>query len=312
MDLKTVSLYTCTFIVWTYGPCVINFFYFIALMTVFLKIYIYCLDLLSYFVLFIIWIWLYGPIDHILNYLLFNIYDTFPVQLHIYCIDLRSTFLHLSTVCFLTYCNSFVIQSKSLSLSLSLSLCHTLSVRSRLRACVCVTLKCVKHDYISVHLQVEAEYMLQICAEVNGKDIGSVCNYLIVCEGPIIDKVLEEVKRLRQRKYSSGVSNSRATKAQISLYFSRSPIRVSSAAYIIVRNLLLCLPWKKSRNWNWLAHHSNLFIHPFLMYNVIYWGWDWLTEMRFYGPINPLGSYRVGRSVYLTTLFLGRFSPLSG
>ena len=92
--------------------------------------------------------------------------------------------------------------------------------------------------------------MLQICAEVNGKDIGSVCNYLIVCEGPIIDKVLEEVKRLRQRKYSSGVSNIRATKAQISLYFSRIRSGSLVLAYIIIKNLLFCLPWKKSRNWN--------------------------------------------------------------
>ena len=32
--------------------------------------------------------------------------------------------------------------------------------------------------------------------------------------------------------------------------------------------------------------------------------------LRFYGPVNPVGSCR-GRSVYLTTLVLGRLSPLS-
>ena len=36
-----------------------------------------------------------------------------------------------------------------------------------------------------------------------------------------------------------------------------------------------------------------------------------LFVLRFYGPVNPLGSYRT-RSVYLTTLLLIRLSPLSG
>ena len=33
--------------------------------------------------------------------------------------------------------------------------------------------------------------------------------------------------------------------------------------------------------------------------------------LRFYGPVNPMGSYRAW-SVYLTTRLLGRLSPLSG
>ena len=36
-----------------------------------------------------------------------------------------------------------------------------------------------------------------------------------------------------------------------------------------------------------------------------------LFVLRFYGPVNPMGSCRV-RSVYLTTCLLGRLSPLSG
>ena len=36
-----------------------------------------------------------------------------------------------------------------------------------------------------------------------------------------------------------------------------------------------------------------------------------LFVLRFYGPVNPVGSCRA-RSVYLTTLLLGRLSPLSG
>ena len=36
-----------------------------------------------------------------------------------------------------------------------------------------------------------------------------------------------------------------------------------------------------------------------------------LFVLRFYGPVNPMGSCRA-QSVYLTTHLLGRFSPLSG
>ena len=36
-----------------------------------------------------------------------------------------------------------------------------------------------------------------------------------------------------------------------------------------------------------------------------------LFVLRFYGPVNPMGSCQV-RSVYLTTRLLGRLSPLSG
>ena len=36
-----------------------------------------------------------------------------------------------------------------------------------------------------------------------------------------------------------------------------------------------------------------------------------LFMLRFYGPVNPMGSYRA-RSAYLTTHLLGRLSPPSG
>ena len=36
-----------------------------------------------------------------------------------------------------------------------------------------------------------------------------------------------------------------------------------------------------------------------------------LFVLRFYGPVNPMGSYRAW-SVYLTTRLVGRLSPLSG
>ena len=36
-----------------------------------------------------------------------------------------------------------------------------------------------------------------------------------------------------------------------------------------------------------------------------------LFVLRFYGPVNPMGSCRA-RSVYLTARLLGRLSPLSG
>ena len=37
----------------------------------------------------------------------------------------------------------------------------------------------------------------------------------------------------------------------------------------------------------------------------------YLIVLRFYGPVNPMASCRA-QSVYLTTLLLGRFCPLSG
>ena len=40
-------------------------------------------------------------------------------------------------------------------------------------------------------------------------------------------------------------------------------------------------------------------------------GNSFVFVLRFYGPANPMGSCRA-RSVYLTTLLLGRLSPLSG
>ena len=36
-----------------------------------------------------------------------------------------------------------------------------------------------------------------------------------------------------------------------------------------------------------------------------------LFVLRFYGPVNPMGSCRA-RSVYLTTRLMGKLSPLSG
>ena len=41
------------------------------------------------------------------------------------------------------------------------------------------------------------------------------------------------------------------------------------------------------------------------------WAFLGLFVLRFYGPVNPMGSCRA-RSVYLTTRLLGRLSPLSG
>ena len=38
---------------------------------------------------------------------------------------------------------------------------------------------------------------------------------------------------------------------------------------------------------------------------------EFVFVLRFYGPVNPMGSCRA-RSVYLTTRLLGRLSPLSG
>ena len=54
--------------------------------------------------------------------------------------------------------------------------------------------------------------------------------------------------------------------------------------------------------------------HPLMMFyismkfreNILF-----VFVLRFYGPVNPMGSCRA-QSVYLTTRLLGRLSPLSG
>ena len=51
----------------------------------------------------------------------------------------------------------------------------------------------------------------------------------------------------------------------------------------------------------WLQHYQRLLYVEFVC----------LFVLRFYGPVNPMGSCRA-RSVYLTTRLLGRLSPLSG
>ena len=42
--------------------------------------------------------------------------------------------------------------------------------------------------------------------------------------------------------------------------------------------------------------------------HMFFVGW---VVLRFYGPVNPMGSCRA-RSIYLTIRLLGRLSPLSG
>ena len=52
-------------------------------------------------------------------------------------------------------------------------------------------------------------------------------------------------------------------------------------------------------------------LFPFVILEKIATDLDCLFVLRFYGPVNPMGSCRA-RSVYLTTRLLGRLSPLSG
>ena len=59
--------------------------------------------------------------------------------------------------------------------------------------------------------------------------------------------------------------------------------------------------------------YENCHIIIYLSYFFFFWQ-VWLFDLfvlRFYGPVNPMGSCRA-RSVYLTTHLLGRLSPLSG
>ena len=63
-----------------------------------------------------------------------------------------------------------------------------------------------------------------------------------------------------------------------------------------------------SENFHFLVVESSIYLnrHVFVMlYNKIC-----LFVLRFYGPVNPMGSCRA--SIYLTTHLLGRLSPLSG
>ena len=59
----------------------------------------------------------------------------------------------------------------------------------------------------------------------------------------------------------------------------------------------------------WLVKETSL--RKCWSYLVINFGGFCLFVLRFYGPVNPMGSRRA-RSVYLTTRLLGRLSPLSG
>ena len=61
-----------------------------------------------------------------------------------------------------------------------------------------------------------------------------------------------------------------------------------------------------SVNFHFLVVKISVYLnrHVFLMMVCLF-------VLRFYGPVNPMGSCRA-RSVYLTTRLLGRFSPLSG
>ena len=56
-------------------------------------------------------------------------------------------------------------------------------------------------------------------------------------------------------------------------------------------------------DWKHLTEAILMSIHSICFYG--------LFVLRFYGPVNPMGSCQV-RSVYLTTRLLGRLSPLSG
>ena len=55
--------------------------------------------------------------------------------------------------------------------------------------------------------------------------------------------------------------------------------------------------------------HKKCLCEAFLM--STYYVFHSLFVLRFYGPVNPMGSCRA-RSVYRTTRLLGRLSPLSG
>ena len=74
------------------------------------------------------------------------------------------------------------------------------------------------------------------------------------------------------------------------------------------------------RGWVYIdgSQRQNTAINPLMpteFFHFILWPSTCLMEslfvLRFYGPVNPMGSCRA-RSVYLTTRLPGRLSPLSG
>ena len=54
-----------------------------------------------------------------------------------------------------------------------------------------------------------------------------------------------------------------------------------------------------------------ILVHRKLIFTCVSLFFMCLFVLRFYGPVNPMGSCQA-RSVYLTTRLLGRLSPLSG
>ena len=74
-----------------------------------------------------------------------------------------------------------------------------------------------------------------------------------------------------------------------------------------LRFMIVALPGLFS----YLFFFSTQFRKISLRYKKIGYNINVLFVLRFYGPVNPMGSCRA-RSVYLTTHLLGRLSPLSG
>ena len=64
--------------------------------------------------------------------------------------------------------------------------------------------------------------------------------------------------------------------------------------------------YSKEIQYNHSYKIHNIYSHGFYFHRVVC-----LFVLRFYGPVNPMGSCRA-RSVYLTRRLLGRLSPLSG
>ena len=62
---------------------------------------------------------------------------------------------------------------------------------------------------------------------------------------------------------------------------------------------------------NWTESHNSIKLFDAYFIPFVFTVFVCLFVLRFYGPVNPMGSCRA-RSVYLTKHLLGRLSPLSG
>ena len=88
-------------------------------------------------------------------------------------------------------------------------------------------------------------------------------------------------------------------------WYAQDPTSISSFTITLV-HVYLWAQCLSKHYWNhYLKEKKNDYN---IKYKIVLVG---LFVLKFYGPVNPIGSYQA-QSVYVTTLLLGRLSPLIG